>query len=251
MAKVHIGLSGYSYKPWQGEDRFYPPEIKQKGFLDFYVGRYDSVEMDGTWYQMPKKEAVQSYIDRTPENFTLCFKLHRNITHVARLKETGDDSLKFMLGRLVPLARTGRLGPLLVQLPPNLKRDDERLARFLSVMPRSVPVEDDGGPVVPIKYAIEFRNETWHAPEVEEMLRADNVAWVCSDTDEADGQRRDTADFHYIRMRKSDYAPDALDKWAEYYNAATASGKDLFVFCKHEDEGHPWIWADYLLTKVQ
>lgn len=234
MGQVYIGLSGYSYKPWQGEGRFYPPELKQKEFLAFYSERYRAVEMDGTWYRMPGEDAVKMYNDGAPEGFKFCFKAHRQVTHMARLKAEAIDPLKFMLKRLEPLR--SHLGPILLQLPPNLKRDDLRLVAFLDRLPAEIPAQK--------RWAIEFRNESWHAPEVEAILRERGVAWVAADTDESAAQRRDTADFCYARLRRTEYDAERLADWAAYFRGL---GKDCFVFCKHEDEGEPWIWADQLV----
>src|SRR5579862_6814935 len=110
-----IGLSGYSYKPWQGEGRFYPPGLKQTEFLNFYQDRYQAVEMDGTWYQMPAEKSVADWNAKSPDEFRYSFKLHRKITHISRLKLDCLDSVHFMLKRLGPLAAVGKLGPLLVQ----------------------------------------------------------------------------------------------------------------------------------------
>lgn len=236
MSQVYIGLSGFSYKPWQGEGRFYPPELKQKEFLGFYSERYRAVEMDGTWYRMPGEDAVTSYKAGAPEGFKFCFKAHRQVTHMARLKPEAIDPLKFMLKRLEPMRE--HLGPILLQLPPNLKRDDARLKAFLAELPKEIPAQK--------QWAIEFRNETWHDDAVEAILRENNIAWVAADTDEAAAQRRDTADFVYARLRRSEYTPEQLDSWANYFNGR---GKECMVFCKHEDDGSPWIWADQLRTK--
>jgi len=241
QTKLWIGLSGYSYKPWQGEGRFYPPELKQADFLGFYAGRYRAVEMDGTWYRMPGEKAVEEWGAKSPREFRFSFKLHRQITHMARLKLESIDSLKFMLKRLGPLAAQGRLGPLLIQLPPNMKRSDERLTQFLD----SLPVEVEGVPALarPLEWAVEFRHDSWNVAEVEEIMRAHGVAWVAADTDEAAAQRRDTGSCHYARLRRSEYSKDDLAGWLRYF---TGTGKDCYVYCKHEDEGAPWIWADLL-----
>lgn len=238
--KVRVGLSGFSYKPWQGEGRFYPADLKQQEFLSYYAKRYDCVEMDGTWYRMPTEEAVQSWLANTPENFRFCFKAHRNITHVRRLKPEGYESLAFMLKRLAPVFKAGKAGPVLVQLPPNLKRDDERLSEFFS----SAPKVQDG---VPVRYAVEFRHESWNVPEVENILSLHEVAWAAVETDDAGPQKRATADFGYCRLRKSEYTRDELEKWASFFRT---SGMEWSVFCKHEDEGSPWIWADSLLDML-
>lgn len=232
---MRVGLSGYSYKPWQGEDRFYPVGLKQAEFFSFYASRYDIVEMDGTWYRMPATSQVEAWGTAAPEGFCFCFKAHRQVTHMARLKPEALEPLQFMMKRLEPMK--DRLGPVLLQLPPNLKRDDERLKHFLGRLPETTYHR---------QWAVEFRNETWHDENVEAILREHNVAWVASDTDEADAQRRNTANFSYARLRKLEYDHEALDEWRSYFEA---TGKESYVFCKHEDEGSPWIWADYLLRK--
>ncbi len=243
--RAWIGLSGYSYKPWQGEGRFYPPEIQQAQFLEHYISRYDAVEMDGTWYRMPGEKAVEEWLAKSPEDFRFSFKLHRNITHVGRLKIETIDSLKFMLKRLGPLATAGKLGPLLIQLPPQMKRSDERLQGFLESLPTEI--EDAASLPHPLEFAIEFRNDSWHEPAVDEMLRAHGVAWVASDTDEKAAQRRDTASFHYARLRRTEYTDEKLKEWARYF---ASTGKPCYIYCKHEDDGHPWEWADTLLQEL-
>ena len=241
MAKLYIGLSGYSYKEWQGEGRFYPPEMKQAKYLEYYVSRYNALEADGTWYQMPSESGVQKWIDQSPAEFKVSPKMHRQVTHYSRLKQDGMDSLKFFLKRLEPLEKAGKLGAILVQLPPNLKRDDERLAGFLA----EIPYRDT------LPWCIEFRNETWHAPEVEAMLRERDVAWVAADTDDADAQRRDTGSFIYARLRKTDYPDDLLQNWAAYFRGKMAEGKDCYVYCRHEDAESPWVWADRIIELLR
>ncbi|MGI8922811.1 MAG: DUF72 domain-containing protein [Fimbriimonadales bacterium] len=238
---IRIGLSGFSYKPWQGEGRFYSPELKQKEFFGYYASRYDTVEMDGSWYRMPTEEAVKNWGEASPDPFLFAFKAHRTITHIHRLKPEAREPVLFMVKRIAPLLEWGKLGPILVQLPPNLKRDDERLALFLQDIPKTL----DG---LPLRYAIEFRNETWHAPEVESLLREQGVAWVAAETDDAKAQWRDTADFTYSRLRKSEYDAEALKVWTERFRDA---GKDCFAYCKHENEGAPWIWADAMIERLR
>jgi len=235
MAQFYVGLSGYSYKPWQGEGRFYPPELKQKQFLSYYAERYNAVEMDGTWYRMPSEAGVKSWLEGSPEGFRYTFKVHRNVSHVSRLKPESIGSVKFMLERLAPLEKAGKMGALYVQLPPNFKRNDVRLKEFLEGLPPGHP------------YGIEFRNESWFVPEVEEMLRNHKVAWVAWDTDEVAGQRRDTGHFLYVRMRRESYTDEKLKSWADWFQRALDQGKDCYAFIKHEDEGSPWIDADRLL----
>jgi uncharacterized protein YecE (DUF72 family) len=230
----YLGLSGYSYKPWQGEGRFYPPELKQKEFLRYYSERYNAVEMDGTWYRMPSESAVQVWLNGSPVDFRFTFKTHRDITHLGRLKADRLPSVKFMVDRLEPLKKAGKLAAVFMQLPPNFKRNDDRLREFVAGLPEGYP------------YAVEFRNETWFVPEVEALLREYNITWVGWDTDDVPGQRRDTGSFLYARMRRENYTDEQLKDWAGWFQKALDAGKDCYVFFKHEDEGSPWIDAERL-----
>ena len=234
MAQTYIGLSGYSYKPWQGPGRFYPPTLKQAGFLGYYATRYDTVELDGVWYRLPSEKAVIDWLAATPSHFIFAPKVHRQVTHRSRLKPESYDFIRVMLGRLSALASAKRLGPLLIQLPPNLGRDDDRLSAFLEQLPASV------------QWAIEFRHDSWHDPAVETLLRRFNVSWVAADTDERPAECRDTANFWYVRLRRSAYDEEDLAKWAGTIRKMVSEGKSCYVYCKHEDEGSPWVWADRL-----
>jgi uncharacterized protein YecE (DUF72 family) len=235
VGRLFVGLSGFSYKPWQGEDRFYPPELKQAQFFDFYAQRYVGVEMDGTWYRMPAKDAVQKWLDSSPQGFQFCFKAHRQVTHMQRLKPESVPALEFMIERLQPLIDAGKVGCVFLQLPPNLKLYYDRLETLLPRLPKQT------------RWAIEFRNEAWHTAEVEALLREHRVAWVAADTDEAEAQRRDTGDFVYARMRRSEYDDERLQSWAAWFRQMLDQGKDCYVFFKHEDDGSPWQDADRLL----
>src|SRR6476469_1095720 len=234
MAQAYIGLSGYSYKPWQGPGRFYPPTLKQTGFLGYYATRYDTVELDGVWYRLPSEKAVVDWLAATPPHFMFAPKVHRQISHRSRLKPEGYDFVRVMLGRLSALVSAKRLGPLLIQLPPNLMRDDDRLSAFLEQLPAMV------------QWAIEFRHDSWQDPAVETLLRRFNVSWVAADTDERPAECKDTANFWYVRLRRSAYDEGDLAKWAGKIRKMVDEGKSCYVYCKHEDEGAPWVWADRL-----
>ncbi|HJT20432.1 MAG TPA: DUF72 domain-containing protein [Nitrospira sp.] len=235
MAQAHIGLSGYSYKPWQGADRFYPPGLKQTEFLRYYAGRYDTVELDGVWYRLPTAKAVADWIALTHDRFIFAPKIHRQITHFSRLKPDSYEFVRVVLDRLAPLSEAGRLGPLLVQLPPNFSRNDERLAGFLECLPQSA------------RWAIEFRHDSWYDDKIEALLRRFNVSWVTADTEERPAECRETADFWYVRLRRDAYSEEDLRCWTGRIKDATERGKDCYIYCKHEDEGAPWLWADRLL----
>ncbi len=237
MSRLYVGLSGFSYKPWQGEDRFYPPVLKASQYFDYYASRFRSVEMDGTWYKMPSEKGVADWVDQAPAHFLYTFKAHRKVSHMARLKVEGIDPLAFMIKRLQPAIDAGVVGCVYIQLPPNLKRTDDRLEQFLPLLPV--------GP----RYGIEFRHESWDTDEVAEVMRARDVAFVASDTDDRRGVRRDTGSFLYTRMRRESYSDAELDSWAEWFRSGLDQNKDVFVFFKHEDDGAPWLDADRLLAR--
>lgn len=237
MAKVYVGLSGFSYKEWQGDGLFYPRGIKQADFLRHYAGHYDTLEAVGMWQQIPSAATVARYIAECPPTFRLCPKMHRRVTHYTYLKPEGWETLKTFVDNLMPLAEKGMLGPILVQTPPNLKRNDELLDTFLENFPHKGEV----------RCAFEFRNSTWQSEEVEKILSAHKAGWVGEDTDEADAQRRDTADHIYVRLRRLTYTDEQLQDWATYANEKVAAGKDCYLFCRHKDVAAPWTWGDRLL----
>jgi uncharacterized protein YecE (DUF72 family) len=238
MARCYVGLSGYSYKAWQGPGRFYPAGLKPAAFLSYYASRYSTVELDGLWYRLPTGKAVQAWLDQTPGGFLFTPKAHRQITHIRRLKPEGWPTLTAMIDRLEPLRQAQKLGPVLLQLPPTLHRDDDRLAAFL----RSLPAGQ--------RWAMEFRHESWHEAPVEGLLRDHGVAWAAVETDEHPALDRNTADFRYVRLRKGAYEPEELQRWAARFQEMIQGGQNCFVFCKHEDEGSPWQWADEILRRL-
>ena len=236
MSAIHIGLSGYSYKPWQGPGRLYPEKLKSTEFLRYYAGRYHTVELDGIWYRLPTEQMVRGWLDQTPSSFIFTPKAHRQITHMHRLRPDALTFVQVMLERLAPIVEQKRLGPILLQLPPNFRRDDDRLNAFLEHLPRTV------------RWAMEFRHESWHAPEIEALLMNYGVSWVAADTDNSPAHLRDTADFWYVRLRRSEYDDVALREWAARFNEMAIRRKDCYIYCKHEDEGSPWVWADRLMN---
>jgi uncharacterized protein YecE (DUF72 family) len=235
MAQIYIGLSGYSYNPWQGKDRFYPDGLKQAEFLRYYANRYKSVELDGVWYRLPTVATVRIWAEQTPQDFTFSPKAHRQITHFKRLSAEALPLTYAMLDRLSPLAHRNKLGPILLQLPPNFMRDDAKLHEFLCGLPPDY------------RWAVEFRHESWRSPEVGDILRRHGVAWAMVDTDDQQVDSHDTARFWYIRLRRREYSKRRLTKWANLLLEARERGQDCYVYCKHEDEGSPWVWADQLL----
>ena len=217
--KIHVGTSGFSYKEWKGP--FYPEDLKNADMLAYYAERLPSVEINNTFYRMPKKEVLASWASQVPDHFRFAIKASRRITHIKRLKEPVEET-GYLLDNLAALGE--KLGVVLFQLPPNLKKDLERLEKFLALLDRRVPA------------AFEFRNETWEDEDVVACLEADGAALVAAETEEGgEPALRATAPFGYLRLRRPDYDEAALRAWRTKLEALPWS--DAFVFFKHEDEG--------------
>ena len=217
--RVRAGTSGYSYKEWKGP--FYPEKMKPADMLSFYAERLSAVEINNTFYRMPKKSVLEGWAEQVGEDFRFSIKASRRITHFKRLKETGEE-LGFLLGNLEVLG--SRLGVVLFQLPPNLKCDLERLDAFLAQLPEG------------LRAAFEFRHESWRDEAVHRKLADRNFATVTVDTE---GEERPeiarTADWGYLRLRRPDYDRAALAEWA--LEIARCEWDESFVFFKHEDDG--------------
>jgi uncharacterized protein YecE (DUF72 family) len=226
---LYVGTSGYSYKEWKGS--FYPEKLPAKEMLPYYATRLPAVELNNTFYRMPQAAMVESWKAQVPDNFRFSVKASQRITHFKRLKEAGDET-KYLLNTVSALE--DRLGVVLFQLPPNMKKDIERLESFLNDLPATAPS------------AFEFRHPTWFDDEVLELLRRHNRALVVSDTDDLPANRIDkTADWGYLRLRRVNYSDEDLAEWLARMNAQ--DWKTTFVFFKHEDEGTgPKLAAKFL-----
>lgn len=217
--QILTGTSGYSYKEWKGN--FYPASIKAGEMLSYYAERFKSVEINNTFYRMPTESVLAQWESQVPADFLFVIKASRRITHIKRLRKVGDE-LSFLFGQLSVLGE--KLGNILFQLPPNFKKDLERLSEFLGMVPQSAPV------------AIEFRNASWFDDEVYDVLRRRNIALVAADTeDTADTRLVDTGDTGYLRLRRESYGESELREWANRIGGQ--KWRRAFVFFKHEDEG--------------
>jgi len=215
-----IGTSGYSYKEWKGS--FYPAKLAAKDMLSYYGERLNAVEINNTFYRLPKTSVLEGWGGHVPEDFRFVLKASRRITHFARLKEEAAEPTEYLLKTAASLG--ARLGPILFQLPPNLKAEPERLAAFVARLP-------DG-----VRAAFEFRHESWREPAVHDVLRERNAALCLADADDADEPEMvSTADWGYLRLRRTAYDDAALARWAK--RARDAGWTDAYVFFKHEDEG--------------
>ncbi len=219
MARFWIGTSGYSYKEWRGP--FYPAEIAESEMLKYYSERLSSVEINYTFYRMPTVRTLQAWAKETPEHFMFALKAPRRITHDLRLRDAGDVLTYFVDTSKV---LKHRLGAMLFQLPPFLKKDLPRLEDFLHQVPPGY------------RGAFEFRNATWFSDDVYECLRRFNMAMCISDREERSAPFEATADYGYFRLRKPEYSEADLAEWAQRLSD-TPGWQDTFVYFKHEQEG--------------
>jgi uncharacterized protein YecE (DUF72 family) len=217
--RVRVGTSGYSYKEWKGA--FYPEDLPAAGMLGHYAQRLGAVEINNTFYRMPKRAVVAKWAEQVPADFSFSLKASQRITHKKRLKEA-DEELAFVVGNAAALG--DKLGPTLFQLPPFLRKGADRLRDFLKLLP-------DGW-----RAGIEFRHASWFDEEIFDALRERNVALVVSDAD-ADSETPivPTADYGYLRLRRGRYDRDALAAWAK--RIADQPWTEAHVYFKHEKDG--------------
>jgi uncharacterized protein YecE (DUF72 family) len=216
--KLLAGASGYSFKEWKGS--FYPESIKPDAMLSYYAERLPTVEINNTFYQMPKVAVLENWAKLTPESFKFAIKASRRITHMSRLKaDSAADSVGFLYRNLASLG--AKRGPVLYQLPPFLKKDLPRLTEFLGLLP-----EGHGA-------AFEFRNDTWFADDVYDALRCAGAALCHSEReDNAPPPLVETAAWGYVRLRLETYSDRDLEEWARRLDA-TGWG-EIYVYFMHE-----------------
>ena len=217
-ARLSAGASGYSYKEWQGS--FYPDKMKPDAMLAWYAERLPTVEINNTFYQMPKASVLEHWAEVTPEHFRFAIKASRRITHDARLKaDAAADSVAYLYRTLGVLG--AKRGPVLFQLPPFLKKDLPRLADFLHVLP------DDH------RAAFEFRHDSWFDDEVYAALKASGATLCLSEReDDAPPPLIETAPWGYVRLRLEEYSDADLAQWAQRLLAT--SWQDIHVYFMHE-----------------
>ncbi|HEX3868125.1 MAG TPA: DUF72 domain-containing protein [Gemmatimonadaceae bacterium] len=215
---LRAGTSGFAFKEWKGS--FYPADMKPDGMLGFYANTFPTVEINNTFYQLPKEHVLQDWAAQVPESFTFAIKASQRITHFARLKPECAGPLEFLLKNTSSLG--ARLGPILFQLPPNLKKDIERLRAFLALLPADR------------RFAVEFRNETWFDDDVYAALHDRDVAMCIIDQPDFASPAVATASWGYVRLHRFDYDDAGLASWAERIGGQVWS--DAYVYFKH-DEG--------------
>jgi len=229
MTQLLAGTSGFSYKEWLG--KFYPEKHPADGMLRYYAGHFATVEINNTFYRMPAEAMLARWAEEVPENFIFTLKAPRRITHEKRLREAEADVAEF-LRRAQALG--GKLGVVLFQLPPYLKKDLPRLEAFLGTIPAGRRV------------ALEFRNDSWQDEEVYAALRAKGAMLCYTDTDEGDSPPVvATADCAYLRLRRTHYEDAELGAWAE--KIAALALERAYVYFMHEDDALGAVFARKLL----
>ncbi len=216
--RISVGTSGFSYKEWKGS--FYPPDLPAGEMLRFYAGKLRTVEINNTFYRMPKAETLAQWAEQVPDGFRFALKAPQRITHIRRLKEAGD-SVDFFFRVASTLG--DRLGPTLFQLPPNFRKDASRLTDFLGALPPAS------------RCAFEFRHESWFEDSIYEALRSRGCSLCLAEDEELATPRIATTGWGYLRLRRQDYGEEELHSWAE--TVRSQPWEEAFVFFKHEEEG--------------
>ena len=216
--KLNAGTSGYAFKEWKGS--FYPQDLKDDAMLGYYASKFPTVEINNTFYRLPKEGVLQSWAAQVPEPFTFAIKASQRITHHARLKPEGASAVEFLLKNTSALA--GRLGPILFQLPPNLKKDFDRLRTFLDTLPADR------------RYTIEFRHESWFDDETFDALRERDIPLCIVEQPDFASPVVSTASWGYVRLHRFDYDDAMMAEWAK--RLAAQPWSEAYVYFKH-DEG--------------
>jgi uncharacterized protein YecE (DUF72 family) len=227
---VRVGCSGWNYAHWRN-GVFYPPRLPASRWLDFCAERFDTVEVNSTFYRLPRPDAVAHWVEQTPPGFVFAVKASRYLTHVKRLRDLGPG-LDLFLERLEPLVRSPKLGPILWQLPPTFHRDHERLAGALAQLPRG------------LRHCVELRHESWFVPETYALLREHGVALAIGDRPEVYAFQAFelTAPWTLVRFhagsrgRRGNYSEAELVEWAARLRD-WSRGHEVFAYFNNDWEG--------------
>jgi uncharacterized protein YecE (DUF72 family) len=228
VKRVHVGCSGWNYAHWR--EVVYPKGLPERRWLEYYATLFDTVEINNTFYRLPKREAVEGWAEQTPPGFVFAVKASRYLTHVRRLTDVRAGVERFY-ERIEPLREGGKLGPVLWQLPGNFRRDDERLGEALRELP-------------PGRHCFEFRHESWFAAEVYELLRRHGAALVIGDTPQRPFQAHElTADWTFVRFhygsrgRNGNYSDRELREWAERF-AGWRKRVEIYAYFNNDWNGY-------------
>ena len=235
MAQLYAGTSGWAYPSWKPD--FYPARLAQAKFLSYYATQLNAVEVNFTFRQLLKETTAQKWIAETPAAFLFSVKAHQVITHIKRLKKTEDFIPRF-LSTIQPIAQAGKLGPLLFQLPPNMKADPALLEEFLAILPRGVPS------------AFEFRHASWFGDTIFDLLKKNNRALCVAETEERATPDVVTADFCCYRYRKPTYTIEERRAMISRIQEHLSAGRNVFAYFKHEETPEGAMYAVELLKEL-
>jgi uncharacterized protein YecE (DUF72 family) len=225
---IRVGCSGWNYAHWRN-GVFYPPRLAASKWLDHYARFFDTVEVNATFYRLPKRASVARWVEQSPPGFVFAVKASRYLTHIRRLKDIGPG-LERYYACIEPLLDSTKLGPILWQLPPNFKRDDDRLAAVLELLPAEQ------------RHAFEFREPSWFHEDVYALLREHRVALVIGDRPEVHAfqSRELTTDFTFVRFhsgtrgRRGNYSESELEEWARRFEQWPV---DVYAYFNNDWEG--------------
>jgi uncharacterized protein YecE (DUF72 family) len=235
MATLYAGTSGFAYSSWKPS--FYPAKLPARQFLAHYSQRLNCVEINYTFRRLPAAATLAAWVEASPPGFVFAVKAHMRITHILRLKDAGQATEAF-LKSIDPLRATRRLGPILFQLPPHMKRDAALLRDYLALLPND------------LRYAFEFRHESWLADEIYDALRTRNASLCVAESEKLEIPEVITADFVYYRLRKPDYTEADIDVFAARAKELLAAGRDAYLIFKHEETPQGALDAELLLKKA-
>jgi len=235
MPQLYAGTSGFAYAPWKPD--FYPAKLPAKKFLSHYATRLNAVEINYTFRRLPSLSTLTNWVEETPEGFCFALKAHQRITHIDRLAVSEFTGVFFQ--SIDPLRVKRRLGPVLIQLAPNLPVDLGKLEAFLATAPEG------------LRLAFEFRNKSWFCEDVYGLLERRNAALCLAESEKLVVPERLTADWVYFRLRKDDYAPAEREEIGAKARQLIAGGRDVFVFFKHEESPAGALYAEELLQAAQ
>ncbi|HUE00804.1 MAG TPA: DUF72 domain-containing protein [Bryobacteraceae bacterium] len=235
MARLFAGTSGFAYAQWKPQ--FYPAKLPANKFLEHYAQRLNSVEINYTFRRMPSAATLENWVAATPSGFVFGLKGHMRITHILRLKNAAESTAVF-LRAIDPLRAARRLGPILFQLPPQMRCDLELLRAFLEILP-----ED-------LRFAFEFRHTSWLVDEVYRLLEQRHISLCVAESEKLEVPEVITADFVYYRLRKPEYTAEDIESIAARAQELLAQGKDLFLMFKHEETPDGALHAEEVLRKV-
>lgn len=225
--RIYIGTSGWDYPGWRS--LFYPDDLPKEDWLAYYTQHFRTLEINHSFYQLPKKDTLVQWRSHVPDGFQFAIKASRYITHNKNLKDSEEPVANFM-DRVMALEDA--LGPILFQLPPNWHCNPERLKQFLKILPEG------------FEYSFEFRDRTWHCPEIYDLLTQHGAAFCIFDLRQQPSEPIITADHIYIRLHGPNtepytghYPPEALACWVDTFAIWSQQGKRIYCYFNNDKDG--------------